>query len=61
MSTRRLEISRWKTSIGRQADLARRNMLLNEIREIVRGLVADWFKGKRTNCVLNTGFDRKLV
>ena len=26
---------------------------MNEIREIVRGLVADWFKGKRTNCVLN--------
>ena len=41
--------------------MARRNILLDEIREIGRGLVAHWFKGKRTNCVMNTGFDRKPV
>ena len=41
--------------------LARWNILLGEIREIGWGLVAQWFKGKRKNCVLNTGSDRKQV
>ena len=41
-STRRLEVSRWKTeesSIGRRSQLVRRNIQLDEIREIGRGLV----------------------
>ena len=38
-STRRLEMSRWKTSIGRRAELARWNRLLDEIRDIERGLI----------------------
>ena len=58
---RHVDQKTWKTSIGRRTDLARRNILLDEIREIGRGLVANWFKGKRTNYVLNTGFDRKPV
>ena len=37
-STRRLEMSRWKTSIGRRAELARWSIVLEEIREIGRGL-----------------------
>ena len=47
-STRRLEVSGWKTkecSIGKQ--LARRNIELEEIREIGRGLAVQWFKGKK--------------
>ena len=45
-STRRFEVSGWKTkecSIGKQ--LARRNIELEEIREIGRGLAVQWFKG----------------
>ena len=38
-STRRLEMSRWKKSVGRRAELARRNILLDEIRDIGRGLI----------------------
>ena len=41
-STRRLEVSGWKTkesSIGRRTELARRNIELDEIREMGRGLV----------------------
>ena len=54
-STRRLEVSGWKTkecSIGKQ--LARRNIELEEIREIGRGLAVQWFKGKkkRRNCTV---------
>ena len=37
-STRRLWMSRWKTSVGRRAELARRNRLLDDIRNIGRGL-----------------------
>ena len=41
-STRRLEVSGWKTkesSVGRRTELARRNIQLGETREIGRGLV----------------------
>jgi len=41
--------------------LARRNIELEEIREIVRGLVVQWFKGKKKKIVLNVGFDRRPV
>ena len=37
-STRRLEMSRWKTSIGRQAELARWSIVLDETGERGRGL-----------------------
>ena len=37
-STRRLEMNRWKTSIGRRAELARWSIVLDEIGEIGRGL-----------------------
>ena len=40
-STRRLEVSGWKTkesSVGRRTELARRNVQLDEIRETERGL-----------------------
>ena len=60
--TRRLEVSRWKTkesSISRWAELVRWNVELDEIREMGRGLAVQWFKGKKKNVVLNTGFDRK--
>ena len=60
--TRRLEVSGWKTkecSIGKQ--LARRNIELEEIREIGRGLVVQWFRGKKKKFVLNVGFDRRPV
>ena len=33
----------------------------DEIREIERGLVVQWFKGKNNNFVLNTQFNRKPV
>ena len=49
-STRKLEVSRLKTkesSIGRQTELARRNIQLYEIREIVRGFVVQWLKVRR--------------
>ena len=39
--TRKLEVSGWKTkesSIGRRTEFARRNMQLDEIREMGRGL-----------------------
>ena len=50
-STRRLEVSRWKLkqpSIGRRAELVRRNKQLDEIRQIgIRGLVFNDLKVRR--------------
>ena len=63
-STRRFEVSGWKTkesSIGRRTEVARRNIELDEIREIGRGFVVQCFKGKKKKFVLNAGFDRKPV
>ena len=34
---------------------------LDEIREIGKGLVVQWFKGENNNFVLNTGFHKKTV
>ena len=48
-STRRLEVNGWKTkesSIGRRTELARRNIQLDEIRDVVREQHAQ-FSGKR--------------
>ena len=58
----RLEVSGWKMkgwSIGRRTELARWNIELDEIREIGRGLVVQWSKGKKNNSVLKAGFYRK--
>lgn len=62
--TRGLEVIGWKTkelSIGRQMELARPNIKLDEIREIGRGLVVQCCNGRKKNFVLNMGFDRKPV
>ena len=47
--------------MGRRVELARWSIVLDEIRGIGRGMVAQWFKGKKKKSVLNTGFDRKPV
>ena len=63
-STRRLEMSRWKTkesSVSRQAELERRNTQLQVIRETKMPLFVQRFKGKKQKFVLNRGLDRKPV
>ena len=55
-------MSRWKTkesNISRRAEVARRNTQLGETRELMMGLVVQWFIGKKKRFVLNMGFDRK--